>query len=117
MIVIVRLRKFGRLLRRPLKIATMVATGVALGTTVVLYVRFGFFFLAYISDPSMHEGLLHLDFRVFWHSANALLDGENIYFGTGAPDSSANPPIWTVLMSPLALLKPIAAYRLFVVLT
>lgn len=94
----------------------MVATGVALGTTVVLHVRFGFSLLGGIWDPSMDE-LQHYDFGVFWHSANALLDGKNIYFGTGAPDSSANPPIWTVLMSPLALLQPLFAYRLFVVLT
>jgi alpha-1,2-mannosyltransferase len=117
MIVIVWLRTIAWLLRTPLRIATMVATGVALGITVVLHVRFGFSLLAYISDPSMHERLRHLDFRVFWHSANALLDGKNLYFDTGAPDSSANPPIWTVLMSPLALFKTLFAYRLFVVLT
>jgi len=117
MIVIVWLGTIAWLLRTPLRIATMVATGVALGTTVVLHVRFGFSLLGGIWDPLLDERLQHYDFAVFWHSANALLDGKNIYFGTGAQDSSANPPIWTVLMSPLALLKPIFAYRLFVVLT
>ncbi|MEJ7820586.1 MAG: glycosyltransferase 87 family protein, partial [Rubrobacteraceae bacterium] len=45
------------------------------------------------------------------------MDGRNIYFGTGGPDSSANPPLWTVLMAPLGLLEPLAAYRSFVLIT
>jgi hypothetical protein len=114
MLVIVRSRKFGPLLTTPANIVIMVVAGCALGSAVALYVRFGFGVLAVISDASMEA---HIDFNVFWHSANALWDGKNLYFGTGGPGSSANPPIWTVLISPLALLEPIAAYRLFVVLT
>ena len=92
MLVIVRSGKFGPLLTTPANIVIMVFAGVALGTATALYVRFGFGVLAGISDASMET---HMDFDVFWHSANALWDGKNLYFGTGGPDSSANPPIWT----------------------
>ena len=53
----------------------------------------------------------HMDFDVFWHSSRAFLDGENIYYGTGGPDESAQPPLWAVFVSPLALFEPLTAYR------
>jgi alpha-1,2-mannosyltransferase len=79
-----------------------------------LYARFGFGALAGISSDSM---VTHMDFEVFWHSAKALLEGRSLYFDTGGPDSSTNPPFWTLLVSPLALLEPLTAYRLFVLIT
>jgi alpha-1,2-mannosyltransferase/arabinofuranan 3-O-arabinosyltransferase len=114
MLVVVKFRKFGSLLKTPADITIMVAAVIALGTAVALYASFGFGVLASIADGSIDS---HFDFNVFWHSANALWDGRSIYVGTGGPDSSANPPIWTLLISPLGLLEPITAYRLFVVLT
>ena len=89
------------------------AVGV-LGLTLWIYARFGFGALAGISDDSM---VTHMDFDVFWHSAKALLEGRSLYFETGGPDSSTNPPFWTLLVSPFALLAPLTAYRLFVLTT
>lgn len=86
----------------------------ALVLAVDLYARFGFGTLAGISSGSMKP---HMDFDVFWHSARALWDGRNIYHGTGGPDVSAQPPLWTVLVSPLALLEPLTAYRAFVLIS
>ena len=60
---------------------------------------------------------VHMDFDVFWHSTRALWEGRSLYFDTGGPDSSTNPPFWTVLISPLGLLKPLTAYRSFVLIT
>jgi alpha-1,2-mannosyltransferase len=112
--VSVQFRKQGSLAQKLADIAMMIGAAIALGLATILYARFGFGSLAHIADGSIDS---HFDFNVFWHSASALWDGSSIYFNTGAPDSSANPPIWTVLMSPLAFLEPITAYRLFVVLS
>ena len=91
-----------------------VAAFGALVLAVSLYAHFGFGTLAGISSDSLK---LHMDFDVFWHSARASWDGRNIYYGTGGPDVSAQPPLWTVLVSSLALLEPLAAYRAFVLIS
>jgi alpha-1,2-mannosyltransferase len=66
-----------------------------------------------ISTSSME---FHVDFESFWRSAEAMLVGENIY-DTGVRLVNLNPPIWTVLISPLGLLAPLTAYRVFVVIS
>ena len=59
---------------------------------------------------------VHLDFDTFWRSARAMLEGQNIY-DTGGKTLNLNPPVWTVLISPLGLLEPITAYRAFVLIS
>ncbi len=59
---------------------------------------------------------IHADFESFWRSARAMLEGHDIY-GTGARLVNLNPPIWTVLISPLGLLGPLTAYRVFVLIS
>jgi alpha-1,2-mannosyltransferase len=54
----------------------------------------------------------HGDFLSFWHSAHAFWEGEDIY-DTPAEAENRNPPLWTVLISPLGLLKPLVAYQIF----
>jgi len=66
-----------------------------------------------IATPSME---IHVDFDSFWRSANAMLAGQNIY-DTGVRLVNLNPPIWTVLISPLGLLPVLTAYRVFVVIS
>jgi alpha-1,2-mannosyltransferase len=78
-----------------------------------MYVRSGFGALAGIASDSM---VVHMDFDVFWRSARALLEGGDVYSENGGPSISTNPPFWTVLVVPLALLEPITAYRVFVLL-
>ena len=68
--------------------------------------------LGRISTDSMS---VHVDFDSFWRSARALLEGGDIY-DAGARLVNLNPPVWTVLISPLGLLEAIDAYRLFVLL-
>src|SRR4028118_2091712 len=68
--------------------------------------------LGRISTSSMR---VHEDFDSFWLSAQALLEGGDIY-DTGARLVNLNPPVWTVLISPLGLMEAIDAYRLFVLL-
>jgi alpha-1,2-mannosyltransferase len=58
----------------------------------------------------------HVDFDSFWRSAKAMLEGKNIY-DTGVALVNLNPPVWTVLISPLGLLAPITAYRVFVLIS
>jgi hypothetical protein len=89
-------------------------TLAALATSWYLYVSRGFGALSWINVVSMDD---HVDFWIWWSSGAALYEGESIYYGTGAPASSLNPPIWTVLVSPLALLDPLHAYRSFVLLS
>jgi alpha-1,2-mannosyltransferase len=69
--------------------------------------------LGRISTSSMR---VHVDFDSFWLSARALLEGGDIY-DTGARLVNLNPPVWTVLISPLGLMEAIDAYRLFVLLS
>ena len=78
-----------------------------------LNVRFFGGTLARISTVSMN---IHADFDTFWRSAEALLGGGDIY-DAGARLVNLNPPLWTVLISPLGLMQPLAAYRLFVLLS
>jgi alpha-1,2-mannosyltransferase/arabinofuranan 3-O-arabinosyltransferase len=66
-----------------------------------------------ISTRSM---AFHVDFDSFWRSARAMLEGQSIY-DTGADLVNLNPPLWTVLISPLGLLEPITAYRVFVLIS
>jgi hypothetical protein len=90
---------------------------VAVGVLVLaswMYTRSGFGALAGIASDSM---VIHMDFDVFWRSARALLEGGDVYSENGGPSISTNPPFWTVLVVPLALLEPITAYRVFVLLT
>jgi len=58
----------------------------------------------------------HVDFDSFWRSAKAMLEGQNIY-DTGVELVNLNPPLWTVLISPLGLLEPLTAYRVFVLIS
>ena len=76
-------------------------------------VRVGGGTLERISTQSMD---IHADFDSFWRSARALLSGEDVY-DTGARLVNLNPPIWTVLISPLGLLEVLTAYRVFVVIS
>src|ERR671916_1505355 len=69
--------------------------------------------LGRISTESMQ---VHVDFDSFWRSARALLEGGDIY-DTGARLVNLNPPVWTVLITPLGLMEAIDAYRLFVLLS
>jgi alpha-1,2-mannosyltransferase len=66
-----------------------------------------------ISTRSM---AFHVDFDSFWRSARAMLEGRNIY-DTGVELVNLNPPLWTVLISPLGLLEPITAYRVFILIS
>jgi alpha-1,2-mannosyltransferase/arabinofuranan 3-O-arabinosyltransferase len=76
-------------------------------------VRVGGGILERISTTSMD---VHADFDSFWRSARALLAGEDVY-DTGARLVNLNPPVWTVLISPLGLLEVLTAYRVFVVIS
>ncbi|MDQ4063910.1 MAG: hypothetical protein M3122_08515 [Actinomycetota bacterium] len=77
----------------------LVATFGVLVVALVIEVRHGAGTLERISSGSME---VHMDFDIFWRSAEALREGRDIY-DTGTWESS-NPPLWTVLISPLALL-------------
>jgi alpha-1,2-mannosyltransferase len=66
-----------------------------------------------ISTESM---AIHADFDSFWRSAAAFWKGGDLY-ETGARLTNLNPPFWILLMSPLGLLEPLAAYRVFVLIT
>ncbi len=69
--------------------------------------------LGRISTGSMK---IHVDFDSFWRSARAMLKGKDIY-DTGGELVNLNPPAWTVLISPLGLLEPLTAYRVFVLIS
>lgn len=90
-------------------VLVLAALGVMI-LAVVLQVRFGDGTLQRISTDVMD---IHADFDSFRRSAVAMLSGGDIY-DTGARLVNLNPPIWTVLMAPFALLEPLNAYRLFV---
>ena len=76
-------------------------------------VRVGGGTLERISTQSMD---IHADFDSFWRSARALLAGEDVY-DTGARLVNLNPPVWTVIISPLGFLEVLSAYRVFVVIS
>ncbi|MCA1687125.1 MAG: DUF2029 domain-containing protein [Actinobacteria bacterium] len=66
-----------------------------------------------ISTDSM---AIHGDFDTFWRSAAAFWEGKDVY-DTGAGLTNLNPPLWTLLISPLGLLEPLVAYRVFVLIS
>lgn len=66
--------------------------------------------LGRISTDSM---AIHGDFDTFWRSAAAFWEGRDVY-DTGAGLTNLNPPLWTLLISPLGLMEPLVAYRVFV---
>ena len=66
-----------------------------------------------IETPSM---AIHSDFDSFWRSAQAMIEGRATY-DTGAQWVNLNPPIWTVLISPLGLLSALMAYRVFALIS
>src|SRR3712207_4140858 len=59
---------------------------------------------------------IHGDFDTFWRSAVAFWEGGDVY-DTGARLTNLNPPLWILLISPLGLLEPLVAYRIFAVVT
>ena len=94
----------------------VVFVAVSVGVLILslwLHLRFGDGTLERISSDSMD---VHADFDTFWRSAEAVWTGESVYY-TGARLVNLNPPFWAVLLSPLALLEPLEAYRVFVLLT
>ncbi len=87
----------------------------ALGVMVLalaLQVRFGSGTLERITTGVMD---VHADFDSFRQSAVAMWNGEDIY-DAGARLVNLNPPIWTMLLAPFALMEPLDAYRLFVLI-
>ncbi len=78
-----------------------------------LDVRFVSEVLSRISTNAMY---VHVDFHTFWHSAAALLEGRDVY-DTDALLENLNPPFWILLISPLGLLEPLLAYRIFALIT
>jgi alpha-1,2-mannosyltransferase len=78
-----------------------------------LDVRFASEILSRISTDAMY---IHVDFHTFWHSAVALLEGRDVY-DTDARLENLNPPFWILLISPLGLLGPLLAYRIFALIT
>jgi alpha-1,2-mannosyltransferase len=59
---------------------------------------------------------VHVDFDTFWRSADALWNGGDVY-EAGGRVYNLDPPFWVVLFSPLGLLEPMFAYRVFVLIT
>ena len=86
----------------------------SLVTTVVLHVRHPDALVTMLPAPDMRD--LHVDFDTFWHSAVALVSGDDIY-DTPAKLTNLNPPLLTVLLVPFALLDALTAYRVFMVFT
>ena len=82
------------------------AVGVALG----IHLRFGSSAVAKLTSDSTFD---HYDFETFWYSAKALWEGRDIYYDTGHPAVSSNPPLFTVFISPLGLLEAITAYKIY----
>jgi alpha-1,2-mannosyltransferase len=94
--------------------AALISAGVwILVLALWLDVRFIGVALERISTDSM---AIHGDFDTFWRSAAALWEGRDVY-DTGARLTNLNPPFWILLVSPLGLLEPLAAYRVFALIT
>src|SRR5215208_486862 len=90
--------------------AVMITAGFwVLGAALWMYIDYMGETLKRISTQSM---AFHVDFDSFWRSARAMLEGQSIY-DTGVDLVNLNPPLWTVLISPLGLFQPITAYRVF----
>ncbi len=86
----------------------------SLVATVVLHVRHPDALVMLLPSADMRE--LHVDFDTFWHSAVALVAGEDIY-DTPAKLTNLNPPLLTALLAPFAWLDALTAYRVFAVFT
>jgi alpha-1,2-mannosyltransferase len=86
----------------------------SLVTAVVLHVRHPDALVTLLPSTDMRE--LHVDFDTFWHSAVALTQGGDIY-DTPAKLTNLNPPLLTVLLTPLAGLDALTAYRIFALFT
>jgi alpha-1,2-mannosyltransferase len=86
----------------------------SLVTAVVLHVRHPDALVTLLPSPDMRE--LHVDFDTFWHSAVALAQGGDIY-DTPAKLTNLNPPLLAVLLTPLAGLDALTAYRIFALCT
>jgi alpha-1,2-mannosyltransferase len=100
--------------RADLQEAALISAGVwILVLALLLDVRFIGVALERISTDSM---AIHGDFDTFWRSAAALWEGRDVY-DTGARLTNLNPPFWILLVSPLGLLEPLVAYRVFVLIT
>ena len=94
--------------------AAMITAAIwVLGASLWMYIDYMGATLERISTRSM---AFHVDFDSFWRSARAMLEGQSIY-DTGVDLVNLNPPLWTVLISPLGLLEPITAYRVFVLIS
>jgi alpha-1,2-mannosyltransferase len=76
-----------------------------------LYLNYGSSAVAKLTSSSTFD---HFDFETFWYSARAFLEGRSIY-DTGHGAVSSGPPLWTVLISPLGLLEPFAAYKAYAI--
>ncbi len=101
---------------RGFTLASAVLVGIAvcvLAAALGMNLFFGAGTLERISTESMD---VHADFDTFWRSADAFLEGEDVY-DAGARLANLNPPLWVLMISPLGLLEPLVAYRLFVLLT
>jgi alpha-1,2-mannosyltransferase len=83
-------------------------------TAVVLHVRHPDALVTLLPSTDMRE--LHVDFDTFWHSAVALVHGDDIY-ETPAKLTNLNPPLLTVLLTPFAGFDALTGYRIFAVLS
>jgi glycosyl transferase family 87 len=92
--------------------ASGLLVAASLVAAVVLHMRHPDALVTMLPSADMRE--LHVDFDTFWHSAVALLAGEDIY-DTPAKLTNLNPPLLTVLLAPFALLDALTAYRVFAV--
>lgn len=87
--------------------AFLALTAMAVAVAAWLFVRSGSFtFTRFVSTQITS----HLDFDTFWRSAVAFREGGDIY-ATGATYPNLNPPLFTVLLSPLGLLDVFEGYR------
>jgi alpha-1,2-mannosyltransferase len=98
----------------PLRAVSGVLVLASLVATVVLHVRHPDALVTLLPAADMRD--LHVDFDTFWHSAVALVAGDDIY-DTPAKLTNLNPPLLTALLVPLAWLDALTAYRVFMVFT
>jgi len=98
------------------KVPEVFLVGSVLGILAFSFWLYGFLIFAYIGAIANGSMEPHLDFDVFLHSARALWEGGVVY-SEHRGNINATPPVWTVLVAPLALLEPITAYRIFVLIT
>ncbi|ALG13150.1 hypothetical protein AOZ06_45450 [Kibdelosporangium phytohabitans] len=91
----------------------MLGAVAAAGVTLWLLVTYGSSNIDRVLAADMSW---HPDFDTFHRSVVALVNGQSIY-DTGASVVNLNPPFWTVLLTPVAPLDVLTAYRLFGVIT